>query len=238
MKKVLSFLALCLLGVLQMSAQRDWTPLTNDDASVAAETVVYATLKDASGNQVAPGDGIVVTLGAFIGDECRAVATPVGKTSNDGTTTYIYTLRIAVKDGESNQTVNFALKCNDSYGNNVTEYTLSEMVTVSASDGTISYPSDPFAISFTPVTSVSLPETITINKGDKVTLSDQLVLTPEGANLPDEITWEYGNSSEFIKVENGVLEGLKVTSYAYLGMNLFCTTAGDQSAYTTVVVNQ
>lgn len=241
MKKALSIFTLCLLAVLQMSAQRDWTPLANDDPSVAAETVVYATLLDASGNQVAPGDGVVVTLGAFIGDECRAVATPVKKTTGEGATavtTYIYTLRVAVKDGENNQTVNFALKCSDLNGYTVTEYTLSETVTVNASDGTINYPSDPFTIHFTPVTSVSLPETITINKGDKVTLTNELILSPEGANLPDEITWEYGNSAEFIKVENGVLEGLKVTSGAYLGMNSFYTPSGEKSAYTNVVVNQ
>lgn len=241
MKKALSFLALCLFGVLQMSAQRNWTPLANDDPSVAAETVVYATLKDASGNQVAPGDGVVVTLGAFIGGECRAVATPVKKTTGEGATavtTYIYTLRVAVKEGEDNQTVNFALKCSDLNGYTVTEYTLSETVSVNASDGTINYPSDPFVISFTPAASVSLPETITINKGDKVNLTDELILTPEGANQPDEITWEYGNSAEFIKVENGVLEGLKVTSGAYLGMNSFYTPSGGKSAYTTVVVNQ
>ncbi|MGM9708005.1 MAG: T9SS type A sorting domain-containing protein [Prevotella sp.] len=238
MKKAISIFTLCLLAVLQMSAQRDWTPLTNDDGSVTAETVVYATLQDASGNQVAPGKDVTVTLGAFIGDECRAVATPVAKTSNDGSTTYIYTLRVAVKDGENNQTVNFVLKCIGSYGNNLTEYTLAETVTVNASDGTINYPSDPFVIHYTPAKSVSLPETITINKGDKVTLTDELILTPEDANLPDEITWDYGNSTAFINVENGVLEGLKVTSGAYLSMNAFCTTAGDQSAYTTVVVNQ
>ena len=241
MKKALSFLALCLLGVMQMGAQRNWTPLTNDNSSVTAETVVYATLKDASGNQVAPGTGVSMTLGAFVGDECRAVATPVGRTNGEGTTvvtTYIYTLRIAVKEGEDDQTVNFALKCSDLNGYTVTEYTLSETVTVNASDGTINYPSDPFTIRFTPVTSVSLPETITIDKGDKVNLTDELILTPEGANLPDEITWEYGNSTEFIKVENGVLEGLKVTSGAYLGMNSFYTPSGEKSAYTTVVVNQ
>ena len=83
MKKALSIFTLCLLAVLQMSAQRDWTPLANDDPSVAAETVVYATLQDASGNQVAPGNDVNVTLGAFIGDECRAVATPVAKTTGE-----------------------------------------------------------------------------------------------------------------------------------------------------------
>ncbi len=242
MKKALSIFTLCLLAVLQMSAQRDWTPLANDDPSVAAETVVYATLQDASGNQVAPGNDVNVTLGAFIGDECRAVATPVAKTTGEGATavtTYIYTLRVAVKEGEDNQTVNFALKCSDLINEyTVTEYTLSETVTVNASDGTINYPSDPFTIQFTPVTSVSLPETITINKGDKVTLTDELILTPEGANLPDRITWGYANSAEFIKVENGVLEGLKVTFAAYLGMNFFYTPSGEKSAYTTVVVNQ
>lgn len=72
MKKALSIFTLCLLAVLQMSAQRNWTPLTNANGSVAAETAVYATLQDASGNQVAPGNDVTVTLGAFIGDECRA----------------------------------------------------------------------------------------------------------------------------------------------------------------------
>ncbi|MGN1256108.1 MAG: T9SS type A sorting domain-containing protein, partial [Bacteroidaceae bacterium] len=42
----------------------------------------------------------------------------------------------------------------------------------------------------------------------------------------------------FIKVENGVLEGLKVTSGAYLGMSTFLTPAGAQRAFTNVVVNQ
>ena len=51
MKKALSILTLCFLAVLQMSAQRNWTPLTNNDASVSSETVVYATLQDAEGKK-------------------------------------------------------------------------------------------------------------------------------------------------------------------------------------------
>ena len=56
MKKALTVFTLCFLAVLQMNAQRSWEPLSNNDASVASETVVYGTLQDASGNQVVPAE--------------------------------------------------------------------------------------------------------------------------------------------------------------------------------------
>ena len=136
MKKALSILTLCFLAVLQMSAQRNWTPLTNNDASVSpSETVVYATLQDAEGNPV--NIGMDVTLGAFVGDECRATATATPVPTN--AETQIFTLRITVKKGESDQTVNFALKCTEPYANYATEYTLAETIKVSESDKTINY---------------------------------------------------------------------------------------------------
>ncbi len=232
MKKALSILTLCFLAVLQMSAQRNWTPLTNNDASVSSETVVYATLQDAAGNPVAIG--MDVTLGAFVGDECRAIATPT--VTNDKP--YIYTLRIAVKEGESDQTVNFALKCTDSYANYATEYTLAETIKVSASDKTVNYPSAPFVIKFTPIQNIEMKSPITINKGEKVNLKNYMTITPTNANLPDAISWEYGNSENYIKVENGVLEGLKPTQQAFLEMVSFYTPIGSQKGGTTVIVQQ
>lgn len=233
MKKALSILTLCFLAVLQMSAQRNWTPLTNNDASVSSETVVFATLQDADGNPVRIG--MDVTLGAFVGDECRAIATP--ETTNAGT--QIFTLRIAVKEGESDQTVNFALKCTESYANYATEYTLAETIKVSESDETVNYPSKPFVIKFTPVQNIEMKSPITINKGAKVNLKDYMTITPTNANLPDAISWEYGNSAEYIKVENGVLEGLKPTQGAYLDMVPFFTPIGSTKVGgTTVIVQQ
>lgn len=230
MKKALTVFTLCFLAVLQMNAQRSWEPLSNNDASVASETVVYGTLQDASGNQVVPGENITVMLGAFVGDECRAIARPVQ--SNDGK--YIYTLRIPVKKDETDKTVNFVLNCND------TEYTLEETIKVSDSgDKTFYYPSSPLALSFTPAERISM-STISINKGDKVNLTDYMTIYPEAATLPDNgmLTWDFANSSTFINVKNGVLEGLAVTSDAYLGLQAFYSTSGQLSAYTSVTVNQ
>ena len=233
MKKALSILTLCFLAVLQMSAQRNWTPLPNNDHSVSSETVVFATLQDAAGNPV--NIGMNVTLGAFVGDECRAIATP--ETTNAGT--QIFTLRITVKKGESDQTVNFALKCTEPYANYATEYTLAETIKVSAGDETVGSPSEPFVIKFTPVQYIDMKSPITINKGAKVNLKNYMTITPTNANLPDAISWEYGNSAEYIKVENGELEGLKPTLGAYLGMVPFYTPIGSTKVgETTVIVQQ
>ena len=91
---------------------------------------------------------------------------------------------------------------------------------------------NPLKLNFTPVTALSLPESITVGKGKTVDLTKLITVTPAGAALPSNLEWDFANSAKYIKVENNILTGLNIIKGAYLGLR-----AGDLGAYTTVIVN-
>ena len=224
MKKLLSFFLMTVISTATMFAARNWTSVEYQNQAVA-----YVALVDGDGNPISVGEN--TTLGAFIGDECRGIA----EISTVGTTTAssLFTLRIGVNPDEGTQNVTLVVKCNE------TEYTLSSAITVDGTDQTFGEPSTPLTRTLIAATALSLPETLEVNVGGTVNLLDNLTITPSNANLPDEIVWEYGNSKDYIKVENNVLTGLKANrTGAYLGVSFGAPNNGMPSAYTNVIVNQ
>lgn len=73
MKKNILFMMTLLLSTLWAQAARDWNPPSGNQ--YPSHAVVYATLFDASGQEV---DNVAdMRVGAFIDGECRAAANPV-----------------------------------------------------------------------------------------------------------------------------------------------------------------
>lgn len=104
MKKNILFMMTLLLSTLWAQAARDWNPPSGNQ--YPSHAVVYATLFDASGQEV---DNVAdMRVGAFIDGECRAAANPVFRQTPDGGR-YIYTLRIGVNDADKGKKVQFVL---------------------------------------------------------------------------------------------------------------------------------
>lgn len=226
MKKALSILALCLLAVLQVSAQHDWTPPSSSGFPNYA--LIYATLQDASGNPVTMSVNSDVTLGAFIDGDCRAVA-PV-EALGDG---WLFTLHVYVDPDAGEKTVEFVLKCGE------TEYTLPETQVVSGSDETVGKPSAPKALTFTPVTAVELTNPINVNVGQTINLRDHITVTPADATLPDELTWTWVDAQNDASIVGDELTGVAInTQGAPLSLSMATTGQSLVSARTVVYVLQ
>lgn len=153
-----------LLSTLWAQAARDWNPPSGNQ--YPSHAVVYATLFDASGQEV---DNVAdMRVGAFIDGECRAAANPVVRETPNGGR-YIYTLRIGVNDADKGKKVQFVL--HDPSGN---EYVLPETITVTGGDETVGgVPSNPFHLTFTPITAINGPSELHVNMGETVNLREK-----------------------------------------------------------------
>lgn len=134
--------------------------------------MVYAAFVDKQGKPVEVRDCVV---GAFIDDQCRAIAT---KSTVQGvnSTSDVYTFRIGVKDEDAGKTVKFYLK----QSNARIDFELAETLTVSGGDETIGgTPSNPFNLTFVPVTSLNISdETIIVQVGEEVTQYLRHIVSP------------------------------------------------------------
>ncbi len=198
MKKAILLTTMLLLAVIQMHAARNWDVNTN---KYAYHAVVYATLQDASGQAVTLADN--EELGAFIGDECRAIATST--TLNSGQT--IFTIRIGVAAEDKGKEVKFVIRS----GWRQTEFTLAETIEVTGGDETVGSvnPSNPQVLTYTPLTSITLPYRIDINMGETLDLTTVMTCEPANATMPDAFEWNVGNYVSFMKVEDNILTPLQ-----------------------------
>ncbi len=223
MKKAILLTAMLILAVFRMNAARDWNVNTNQ---YAYHAVVYAVLQDADGKAVTLGDND--NLGAFIGDECRAIATST--TLNSGQT--IFTVRIGVAAEDKGKEVKFVIRS----GWRQTEFTLAETIEVTGGDETVGSvnPSNPKVLTYTPLTSITLPERIDINMGETLDLTTVMTCEPANATMPDAFDWSVGNSVAYMKVENNILTPLQPNTLEnYLEVN-----AGSITAMTLVYIHQ
>ncbi len=223
MKKAILLTAMLILAVFRMNAARDWNVNTNQ---YAYHAVVYAVLQDADGKAVTLGDND--NLGAFIGDECRAIATST--TLNSGQT--IFTVRIGVAAEDKGKEVKFVIRS----GWRQTEFTLAETIEVTGGDETVGSvnPSNPKVLTYTPLTSITLPERIDINMGETKDLTKIMTCEPANATMPDAFDWSVGNSVAYMKVENNILTPLQPNTWEnYLEVN-----AGSITAMTLVYIHQ
>jgi len=147
MRKAVLLAIMVLAGVLGIRAQRTWEPPS--PSAYASHAVVYAAFVDKQGKPVEVRDCVV---GAFIDDQCRAIAT---KSTVQGvnSTSDVYTFRIGVKDEDAGKTVKFFIK----QSNARIDFELAETLTVSGGDETIGgTPSNPFNLTFVPVTGLDI----------------------------------------------------------------------------------
>ncbi len=210
MKKNILFMMTLLLSTLWAQAARDWNPPSGNQ--YPSHAVVYATLFDASGQEV---DNVAdMRVGAFIDGECRAAANPVVRETPDGGR-YIYTLRIGVNDADKGKKVQFVL--HDIPGN---EYVLPETITVTGGDETVGgVPSNPFHLTFTPITAINGPSELHVNMGETVNLREKFSFEPEGASLPEVLPWVKDTCSSFTIV-NDVLTPVRTGSWAYFDLSI------------------
>ncbi len=221
MKKAILLTAMLILAVFRMNAARDWSVNTNQ---YAYHAVVYAVLQDAGGNAVTLGSND--NLGAFIGDECRAIATRT--TLNSGQT--IFTVRIGVAAEDKGKDVKFVIRSGG------VEFTLAETIEVTGGDETVGSvnPSNPKVLTYTPFTSITLPEKIDINMGETKDMTTVMTCEPANATMPDAFYWEFSNSQSYINVENNILSAVAPN---ILGCYLHLS-AGSVGASTEVFVHQ
>lgn len=170
MRKAVLLTIMMLAGVLGIRAQRTW--VNPSPSAYASHAVVYAAFVDKQGKPVEVHDCMV---GAFIDDQCRAIAT---KSTVQGvnSTSVVYTFRIGVKDEDAGKTVKFYLK----QSNARIDFELAETLTVSGGDETIGgTPSNPFNLTFVPVTSLNLnAESLNVQVGEEVTQYLRHIVSP------------------------------------------------------------
>lgn len=199
-----------LLSTLWAQAARDWNPPSGNQ--YPSHAVVYATLFDASGQEV---DNVAdMRVGAFIDGECRAAANPVVRETPNGGR-YIYTLRIGVNDADKGKKVQFVL-----HDPSENEYVLPETITVTGGDETVGgVPSNPFHLTFTPITAINGPSELHVNMGETVNLREKFSFEPEGASLPEVLPWVKDTCSSFTIV-NDVLTPVRTGSWAYFDLSI------------------
>ena len=170
MRKAVLLTIMMLAGVLGIRAQRTW--VKPSPSAYASHAVVYAAFVDKQGKPVEVNDCMV---GAFIDDQCRAIAT---KSTVQGvnSTSVVYTFRIGVKDEDAGKTVKFYIK----QSNARIDFELAETLTVSGGDETIGgTPSNPFNLTFVPVTSLNLSdESLIVQVGEEVTQYLRHIVSP------------------------------------------------------------
>ncbi len=221
MKKAILLTAMLILAVFRVNAARDWNVNTNQ---YAYHAVVYAVLQTADGKAVTLAD--YDNLGAFIGDECRAIATRT--TLNSGQT--LFTVRIGVAAEDKGKEVKFVVS------SGMAEFTLAETIEVTGGDETVGSinPSNPKVLTYTPFTSITLPERIDINMGETKDLTTLMTCEPANATMPDAFYWDFANSQSYINIENNILSAVAPNTFGcYLGLS-----AGSAGATTEVFVHQ
>lgn len=211
MKRFLLILAITLMAIGQTISARDWTV---SSSTSNAEAVFYVTLQDNTGKNVSLVNTNYVTLGAFVNGTCRAIGTV--NTSQDIS---IFTFRFPVTTDDAGQTVEFALKVQDTnYPVQKTEYTLKavdgSIITLKGTDQTVGYPSGSHKLLFTPPTGVQAKDgTLTMDVYDTVNLLKTLEFLPEGATVPDSISTEVGNNLLYMSVNECSLTAIKPSSH-------------------------
>lgn len=190
MRKAVLLAIMVLAGVLGIRAQRTWVPPS--PSAYASHAVVYAAFVDKQGKPVEVRDCMV---GAFIDDQCRAIAT---KSTVQGvnSTSDVYTFRIGVKDEDAGKTVKFFIK----QSNAQIDFELAETLTVSGGDETIGgTPSNPFNFTFVPVTGLDINvESLTVQVGEEVTqyLRHIVSPSPQDATFKEEALTFYASPDQ------------------------------------------
>ncbi|MBQ9560430.1 MAG: hypothetical protein IJV08_11585 [Bacteroidaceae bacterium] len=203
MKKLLFTLAM-LLSFGGVSLAQSWRGDVPQEGDYNHETVVYAKLTSNS-----PGGSY--TVGAFVVEgttlSCRASA--IGEYLDPtGAGDPVYTLRVKGDvTGDMGKTIKFKVLDMSSY----LEYTLSTTLTFDGeSHGS---PSSPIELRLNEPLSFTLMF-YQAEMGQTYDLTDWLILSPEDATVPDNLSWavytsDYGDGSEYATIEGNTLTPLQ-----------------------------
>ena len=222
MKKY-GLLLLFLMSVLGIKAQH----FVPDTSAYEKSHVIYATLVT---NENYPMNAY--EIGAFIGENCRAKSNyeTVYGTSQDNSGS-CFVIRVWGDDSaDAGKEITFKVYNTQT----AKEYSVTPASTVTwTAEGTTAMPSNPFQLTLSVATSMSLPETITVKLGETVNLRDYITVTPEGASLPEgAFPWDLGNFSSVASIENDMLTALQVTT----GATLYIMDATGLPQYQTTLI--
>lgn len=205
MKKLL-FLLTMLLTTLGAIAQ-DWN-LVEPDGKEYSSTWVIAQLNT---NLTATS---TIAIGAFIGDECRAIAYPEGGVDGSNTQggSLIYSIRIPSykRFGEPDADIKFRAY-DASTG---LEYPLAETVKY-INEGTYGTPTQPMALNLTAPTKYTIT-LVEVAVGTEYNLADYLKVEPTTCIKPSNLQWKVLQTDAGVTIENGVLKATK----PYSGLTL------------------
>ena len=230
MRKAVLLSIMVLAGVLGIRAQRTW--VEPSPSAYASHAVVYAAFVNKQGKPVEVTDCMV---GAFIDDQCRAIAT---KSTVQGvnSTSVVYTFRIGVKDEDAGKTVKFYLK----QSNAQIDFELAETLTVSGGDETIGgTPSNPFNLTFVPVTSLNLnAESLIVQVGEEVTqyLRHMVSPNPQDATFKEEALKFYASpdqTTDLVMHDDGTITAVEAGSGI---VSIYYEGIGFANAEITVIV--
>lgn len=214
MKKHLLFMLLLLLTAAGAKAQPDWGYTPN---AYEGEHVVYVNLVDNDGTAVQINSGDY--LGAFIDGECRGLQ-KARETNTASATNAIWYFPLRVKGSENDNGKAITFRYFDSSTN--MEYKPGSTSQLRYDDGaTTGMLSDLHHLKFVRPYYYNVPDNkVTVVVGKEVNLEDYFELTPEGANFPINIEWDYANNAEFITMNGNSVKGLKAHEDTWLGFNL------------------
>jgi len=227
MKKfLLSFVALMLSVAASMAAH--WTPPTDGYQS---SSPVYIQLF-INGQTTSEA----VEIAAFIGDECRGIASAARATK---TGVYLRTLNVKGNDEDLNKTITFKAY----YGNR--EYTFTRTATFTG-ETTQPIPFDLELITANTITALSLPKSFIIDLEDEIDLLPELSITylneekqevtkkaTELGSIP-EITWTSLDATT-VSMTGSVAKGVKASTYNGITVTAQIASLSDVDAAETTI---
>ena len=209
MKKLLSLLTFFIVTV--GASSQGWE-VVQHDGNPQAYTNIMASLEVSNGSAVYYGN---YKIGVFVGDECRLIVqdNDASVLQNENGTQFLL-FKVPGNYGDvSDESKDITFKLSDSMPN-VYELTASEDITFRSDGDTYGYPPSSNLVELT----VTLPTTITFNPfevevGQSINLLDQIVVSPDGAKLPENYTWVLPVSNVvYATIEGDVLTGENVTN--------------------------
>lgn len=230
MRRLITSVLTVLLTTVAMMAQGNGNDVqghwTFDANQYPGETVIYCDLVTTNSQSNFSASNYEVA--AFIGDDVRGIGD--FRESDSGG---YFIFRVKGSDDDMGQSITF--KAYNTQTQIETDVELREQPLPITYDGETKDPGTPSNLRhlyITEIESISLPETLTLAKGGTLNLTQYITVAPEGAKLPAQLTWDFGNSADYISVEDNILTALQPKADgAYLGLRV-----GALSAYTNVII--
>ena len=189
-----------------------------------AASIYYVTLQNADGvpvnSQYADVEG---AIGAFVGSELRGTSQWMTTVGNDG----IFMVRVW---GDNNDPATATFRLHDQLG---LEYQISSQPFAKGEEGNYGTPSNPIAMTITPVTGISLPFTKVTLKQAETTSAKPTMLPANHSTLLTDVQYTYSSdAAAFTVSSNGIITGVGVGQ----GIVTVKVTPGNFTAQATVNV--